>query len=231
MLKPFADLRPCFRGDVMPSSKTLVPYVVRQGDYLTALAFRFGFEAEEIWNDPKNAELKAKRVDYDTLWPGDLLFLPKANSKPATLNAQATNAFAAQPPTVEVPLCFEDINGPWANEPYEVEGLPEPTNGTTDGDGMLVLNAPVTTQIVTLTFPKKSYCERLTIGGLDPANEWSGVQQRLAALGLYQGAVTAQGDLLTQRALRAFQERRRIAATGLLDQATVDALDDAYHLG
>ena len=34
-------------------------HVVRQGEYLRKLAHRFGVDPDELWNHPKNAELKA----------------------------------------------------------------------------------------------------------------------------------------------------------------------------
>jgi len=34
------------------------PYIVRAGDHLFGLACRYGFNAEEVLDHPKNAELK-----------------------------------------------------------------------------------------------------------------------------------------------------------------------------
>jgi hypothetical protein len=34
-------------------------HVVRQGEYLRKLAYRFGVAPEELWDHPKNADLKA----------------------------------------------------------------------------------------------------------------------------------------------------------------------------
>ncbi|MFT3767392.1 MAG: hypothetical protein QM820_18220 [Minicystis sp.] len=43
-------------------------YVVRQGDYLKQLAHALGFDADAVWNDPKNAELSQRR-DPNLLHP------------------------------------------------------------------------------------------------------------------------------------------------------------------
>jgi hypothetical protein len=52
------------------------PYVIRQGDYLLKLAYSFGFDAEAVWNDDKNADLRSQRQDPNTLLPGDILSHP-----------------------------------------------------------------------------------------------------------------------------------------------------------
>jgi hypothetical protein len=36
----------------------LQPYVIKQGDHLALLAYKFGFDADTVWNDPKNAQLR-----------------------------------------------------------------------------------------------------------------------------------------------------------------------------
>jgi hypothetical protein len=48
------------------------PYVIRQGDYLALLAYKFGFDADAVWNDPKNADLRKIRSDPNMLWPTDV---------------------------------------------------------------------------------------------------------------------------------------------------------------
>jgi LysM domain len=56
----------------MPSN-----YKVRQGDHLSDIATALGFSSyETIWNHPKNAKLKQKRVNPNVLFPGDTLFIP-----------------------------------------------------------------------------------------------------------------------------------------------------------
>ena len=47
------------------------PYVVRQGDYLTALAHARGADPNQIWNAPENAKLRELRKNRAILAPGD----------------------------------------------------------------------------------------------------------------------------------------------------------------
>jgi hypothetical protein len=101
----------------------LRPYVVKQGDYLTKLAHTFGFDAEEVWNDPKNAELKQRRADMDVLAPGDVVYLPEASKEGLPLTPGTSNRYTAKVPKIEVTLAFQDGDAPLANEPCEVLGL------------------------------------------------------------------------------------------------------------
>ncbi len=57
-------------------SQEMRPYVVRQGDYLVKLAFVHGFDAEEVWNDPKNEEIRGRRADHNILAPGISFICP-----------------------------------------------------------------------------------------------------------------------------------------------------------
>lgn len=213
------------------ASKPFVPYIVRQGDYLTALAYRYGFQAAEVWDHPKNADLKAARTHHDTLCPGDLLFIPKPEVRALDLHQGQPNEYAGEPPLVDVVLRYGDTKGAWANEPYEVEGLHEPTKGSLDGQGKVTLKVPVTTKTLGIRFPRKEHEENLLIGGLDPVDVWSGAQQRLLALGWYHGSFTGKKDRQTQAALRSFQGASDLPTSGELDEATVEALQDAYDLG
>ncbi len=73
------------------------PYVVREGDTLTVLAYRRGADATAIWNDPSNAGLKASRCSMDLLHPGDIVHLPPARETFTPVSVGAVNEFRAPP--------------------------------------------------------------------------------------------------------------------------------------
>ncbi len=74
------------------------PYVVRQGDHLAKLAYQFNFDANIVWNDPKNANLRQVRPNSNILSPGDVLYIPD-QVPPALQNLAVgtTNTFVATP--------------------------------------------------------------------------------------------------------------------------------------
>lgn len=163
---------------------SLVPYVVRQGDYLAKLAARMGFDAEKVWNDPKNKALHDTR-DPDILSPGDVLFVPDTPPPGAPLQLQAQNAFVAEIPTVAVTLALREEGEALANEPYVVEGLGEPLTGNTGADGSVTLHVPVDVKGVRIVLPGRKLAYPVLIGHLDPVETASGVRGRLANLGFY----------------------------------------------
>lgn len=55
-----------------------VSYVVRDGDYLTALAYRFGTTVAEILALPQNDRLKKLRPNPEILAPTDVVYLPES---------------------------------------------------------------------------------------------------------------------------------------------------------
>src|SRR4051794_26107477 len=112
--------------------ENLVPYFVRQGDYLTKLAHRMGFDEEEVWSHPKNQELAAQRPDREVLFPGDILFVPEPKENRLPLAQSTTNKYVATVRKVHVVVLFQEADGsPIANEPYTILGLPCAVEGPT----------------------------------------------------------------------------------------------------
>jgi peptidoglycan hydrolase-like protein with peptidoglycan-binding domain len=77
-------------------------------------------------------------------------------------------------------------------------------------------------------FEKRGRIFPLLLGHLDPVRETTGQQMRLALLGLYNGETNGKLDEATQVALRRFQESMGLPATGVADDATLEALKSAF---
>jgi hypothetical protein len=165
------------------------PYVIRQGDYLLRLAQKFGFDADTVWNDPKNAQLRqAGRLsqDQNILNPTDMLFIP--NPAPPVmhrLNMGTTNTFtAAAVPTVTVTHQFRgDDPKTYASKAYSISELSDLTGLTTDENGVLTFQTPTTLMKATVVFSDTGESWVLAIGHLDPIETLSGIFQRLQHLG------------------------------------------------
>ncbi|MCC6527270.1 MAG: peptidoglycan-binding protein [Polyangiaceae bacterium] len=131
-------------------------------------------------------------------------------------------------PTTTVKVTFQDGDGPYANEPYVVDGLGAPLEGTTDGNGLATIEAPTYVREITVTFTKRRQSYTLRIGDMDPVDEPAGLRKRLQHLGYMTEAQASVPEelaaALTRRALGAFQRDRGLAATGLADQKTEDEL-------
>ncbi|MFT3767398.1 MAG: peptidoglycan-binding domain-containing protein [Minicystis sp.] len=211
------------------------PYVVRQGDYLLKLAFARGFDADEVWNDPKNADLKALRKDHRLLAPGDVVYVPEKEAEELPIQKGTTNRYVAKVPKVTLDLRFHDGDSPFANESYEVRGLGSPLQGTTDGEGRVSVKVPVHVAEVQVVFPDRRVAFPVRVGHLDPIEEPTGVRQRLQHLGFYEAAQADAPDWADldaverdRRAVTAFQTRHGLPSSGDMDDETRAALQKAH---
>jgi hypothetical protein len=211
------------------------PYVIKQGDYLLKLAHILGFDANKVWNDGKNAELKKERKDPAMLRPGDILFVPDEPKPRLPLNLKETNVFVARVPSVKVAVVLKQDGKPLADKAYVVEGIGDETPQQTDGEGRVKLELPVHTREVTIRFSETGQRFNLRVGDLDPPETPSGARMRLTSLGFYKAKLAGGGeryvgheDAALEAAVRAFQNAKGMEATGKLDDTTRAALVEAH---
>jgi hypothetical protein len=196
----------------------LQPYVIKQGDHLALLAYRFGFDADTVWNDPQNAQLRQAghlSQDPNVLYPTDMLYIPYP-TPPAThsLEPGTTNSFVSTPPTVTLTLKFPDAS--LASQPFSVPELVQLTGLTTDGSGTATLTIPVTLETFTVVFTESNETFAFLVGHLDPIDTLSGVFQRLQNLGYIAPSTTFDSSNLNlvRAALRDFKADRSPASGG-----------------
>lgn len=211
------------------------PYVVRQGEYLTKIAHTLGFDAERVWNDPKNEALRKKRADFDQLQPGDILFVPDAPRPRLSLEVGSSNQYVARIPKMPVSLKLQIGGEILVKEPYRILGLgPDPIEGATDEKGYLSAKVDVHIREIEVELIDRKRTLRVRVGNLDPINEISGLQKRLTHLGFYQpsfaGTENFEAKDIKQltAALSTFQSSVNLPATGRLDEETAKALIDAH---
>jgi Putative peptidoglycan binding domain len=207
------------------------PYIIRQGDYLLKVSHLLGFDPDKVWNDPKNADLKASRKDPTMLKPGDILFVPDEPKKRLSLNAKQANVYVARVPSVKVSVVVAADGAPLKNEKYVVEGLgDDETELTTDGNGAVSFEAPVHAREVVVRFVNRKTHLQVAIGDLDPPDTPSGARMRLTSLGYYSAKLTGADQYVSHDegalagAVRSFQAANGIDPTGDIDSATKDAL-------
>jgi hypothetical protein len=216
------------------------PYVVRQGDHLKAIAYCRGFDVEEVWNDPKNADLKTLRTSYNVLLPGDILYIPLTPRKFLSVNVGEENVFVATIPRCKITHIFAIDEEPLANLKFTVSPASlDRSPHTTDGDGTASFDVPVNTKEVRITF-ETGVSFVLAIGHLDPASSRSGCIQRLRHLGYLdpsgvqgeenspQDSDDATSEQWVDYALGAFQKDNGLEVTGTLDDATARKLVEKF---
>jgi hypothetical protein len=164
------------------------PFVIRQGDYVLSLAHEFGFDADTVWKDPKNADV-AKLRDPNILYPGDILYIPDQVDKQPdckNLTTGAMNPFVSVAPPTPVRITFKDPD--LASQPCTIAELPDLTSLATTDKGLLEFTAPVTLNTATVSFTAVPATFSCRVGHLDPIETASGVFQRLQNLGVIDDA-------------------------------------------
>jgi hypothetical protein len=207
-----------------------VPYVICQGDHLSKIAARHGFDADAVWNDTHNDDLRARRPDPHILCACDVLYIP-APKPPAWLGVTegAVNRFTVTVPKVKVSVVCAQDGKPIANAACIIHCPGTQIQATTGGDGLLEFVAPAHVASVMLEIPSQSIVKRLQIGHLDPVEEPSGILQRLRNLGYVPGAAAVlDADAALRLAVKAFQEDKGLTVSGELDDETVARLKSEH---
>ena len=196
-------------------------HIIREGEYLTQIAARLGARPEDLWNHPKNAELRAKREHMDILRAGDILFLPDEPPRvPLTLKKGTANRYTVTLPKVKLSLVLRDGDVPLPNEPFVIKGAGALIEGTTDASGRLTVDISVRVREGEILLPKQGLSFPLHIGNMDPVREDSGVQKRLENLGFYSAPSSADEDAAAaalKAAVIAFQSAHQLEANGTID--------------
>src|SRR5262245_9870010 len=139
------------------------PYVIKQGDYLTKLAHTLGFAADEVWNDGKNAALQQSRKNPNMLRAGDVLYIPDTPRKKLALTKETENQYVAKVPRVKVSVVLMEDDEPLKDLKYTLEGLgDDETEHTTDGEGRVTFEAPVSVREVVVHLIEKDL--RIRVG-------------------------------------------------------------------
>lgn len=205
-----------------------VKHVVGQGESIDSLACEYGHAGDTLWKHRENRELAEQRGDFRTLLPGDRVFIPPRTSKQVDgLATDRRHVFRRR----DVPslLRFRPllIGGEGHAARFEVHARGEriaagPINRF--GDVECVVDPTERAVTVTVFFAGFSRDYHVLLRALDPVTEVSGIQQRLAALGFYSGAVDGVAGPETERAVGRFRMRYGLHEGAGVDDKLLDAL-------
>jgi N-acetylmuramoyl-L-alanine amidase len=202
-------------------------HVVKQGEYLSQIAQKYGFRSETtIWNHPENATLRKKRGNGNILLPGDSIFIPDFTPKTAPAATTKKHVFVVPDPPLALRIRIHDFDDqPVRNTACELEVDGATRKLQTDGDGVVEAKIPRTAQQGKLTVPELGIEMPVKIGHLDPHDEDSGWRARLRNLGYVFEAGDAVG---LQNALEEFQCDHKLKLTGKADSATLAQLEKLH---
>jgi hypothetical protein len=202
--------------------------VVEAGESLVSIAARAGHLPETIWNDPANAELKQARKDGEVLLPGDRLTLMPLRQKSVVCVTGKRHVFRRKAVPVKLTLVLEDEEGhAFASKRCELVVDGTTISGTSDDKGKIEYAVDPLSRSATLSVWLEEpglpnpWVRDVGLSALCPVDHPVGVQQRLANLGFYRGALDGVVSAETLAALVAFQKEQGLAA------ADGDTIDDA----
>lgn len=201
---------------------------VRPGDCVTSLAKANGLITDRIWSHAANAGLKSERSDPNVLLPGDEIEVPDKETKTLGRGTDSRHRFKRKQVPAKLRLRLLHNGKPRADAAYSLDVDGTLLEGRTDGDGRLEHRIPPDAREGTLTLKATGEVYPLNLGKLDPVEDDTGLQQRLANLGLYRHAVDGRVGPKTRAALALFQAREGLEATGEPDDATREALRKAH---
>jgi hypothetical protein len=199
---------------------------VMRGECINSIAKKYGFFWQDIWNHTNNEKLRQKRKNPNVLLEGDEVFIPEIKPKTFSLKTGDSYRFMRKGVPTILRLRLVKLGSPRANLSYTVE-LDDgtKTSGKTDKEGYLEVAFQPEAKTGKLSIETAQGREEyeIKLGELDPANELSGIQQRLSNLGI-PCEITGKLDEFTRAALKKFQEDNKLAITGEPDDATIKKL-------
>jgi len=206
----------------------MIEYVAAPGDCLASIAAQFKQTIEAIWDLPDNAALREARPDLYVLAAGDRVWVPEPSHKRVVVPTGARHVFERRATHCEFSVQMLLNGKPRSHEPYVLVVGDERIEGTTDADGLLVALIPADAHTGVIELDDGHEQRPIRFGDLDPIETPRGVQARLADLAYYFEAVDGDIGPYTTQAIRAFQLDQGLDASGMLDDATRDALRIAY---
>ncbi len=204
------------------------PYKVVQGDHIASITADAGYLSwKTIWDDGKNAALKAKR-NPNVLYPGDILEIPAKQKREESIPTTEYSTFQ----TVGDPVQLKIVVLDWAGNPVvdtELDiQLDDGEKIKTAGDGSATKKVvdPLGEKEGKLTV--KGYALGLKVGHLDPVEEISGQVWRLNNLGYRAGNTTDPNDANFKSAVEEFQCDYALTVDGICGPNTQGKLRDIH---
>ena len=214
----YQDAGPVGQGD----------YVVKQGDCIASIAYDVGHFWETIWNDPANEPLREARQDGFVLLPGDRVTIPEKRRKLEPGETEVRHRFVRKGSPEKLVVYFEVNDEPRANEAYVLTIDDRDWEDTTGPDGRVEIPILPNAKRGKIVFVESGDEYELNLGHLDPITTASGVQGRLHNLGYYDGPIDGRQSPLLEQAVRSFQEHHNLIATGALDEAGQELLEQEH---
>ena len=209
----------------------MAKHIVKQGECMDSIAYKYGFFWETLWNLPENAELKQERKNPNVLFTGDEVLIPDKLERAESASTEKKHRFRRKGVPAKFRMRFIVEGEPLTDEAYRlvIDGGAILT-GQLDSDGLLDVPLPPDAKEATVLIGQgEELLEyRFDLGRIDPIDTLSGIQARLNNLGFQCEKEPTLGES-TRNAIERFQASQgSLSITGEPDRATCDALVADY---
>ena len=194
------------------------------GDHLARVAATYTFRSYgPLWNDPANAELRARRHNPNILAAGDLVYVPELSLREVDRATEQRHRFKAELHQLVARLAFKTWEGkPVDGVPAEIMLDGKATPATATGPGGIEVPVEPTTDRCTIRLPNGEVVGRR--GFLEPADTQAGARQRLTNLGYQAGESNDPADRVFRSAVEEFQCDHGLPVDGKVGAGTRAAL-------
>jgi Putative peptidoglycan binding domain len=206
-----------------------IRHTVEEGEGTTSIAAQCGFYDQTIWLHSENEALRARRRDMNALLPGDELVIPDRRLKEVERPTGALHRFRLRNVPAKYRVQLVSRGQPIANRDYVMiidETLE--LSGKTDAKGVVEVSVPPDSRHGVLQVDRAPEAPDLVIdiafGRVDPVEEISGIQKRLANMGYNCDPPDGTLNENTRAAILLFQRRQGLPESGSLDQETRDLI-------
>ena len=206
-------------------------YTIQEGDGVSKIAYLEGFFAPTIWEHPENAELRSRRAHADILAPGDVVYVPDKQPKTVRCATGKRHVFRRRGVPARFSIQLLENGRPIASREYTLTVGETVLTGVTDENGYVRQFVPPDARRGELSLEEGRKPIQLEFGGLEPVTGIRGVQQRLNNLGFGCGPANGVAGEQLEAALRRFQARLGLPATGAMDSETTGALAEIHDRG
>jgi len=206
----------------------MAKYTVSAGDSMASIAKDNGYLWKTLWEHPDNAGLRSKRSGPNQLVEGDVVFLPDKSAKEVDKPTDGKHRFKRKGEPTRLKLQLTEMGEPRKHEKYTLTFGDQVIHASTDDQGRIDQPIPGETRTATLHLGGGSEAYEIGIGELDPVDQISGVQHRLANLGFpCDGEDGELGDA-TRAALKRFQAANGLQESGEADGPTRAKLSELH---
>ncbi len=213
-------------------------YTVVQGDCLSKIARRHGLASwRTIYDHENNAEFRELRPDPNTIFPGDVVFVPDRRRRDESGSTEQRHRFRVQRDEIYVRLWVQDEDDrPLTGARFSLEVEAKTLEGAIGDDGMIELKIDPGDEAGMLRVwpppetPESVIIWQLRLGHLDPLGTTSGIQARLNNLGFDSGPVDGINGPLTKGAVRRFQEHYELLVDGIVGPQTRPKLQEVHRV-